>query len=113
MTARPKSTKDLSLSELRFAQAMGSVGFGRFEALRLAGGELVLDPWPTAVRGIKFGESTPANRLNTSQDFDLKAQLADFFEYVRSVKNGEIRRLEIRHGLPFSVEVDVEMSGLG
>jgi hypothetical protein len=30
----------------------------------------------------------------------------ELFEYVREVDAGEIRTLEIRHGLPFSMEVE-------
>jgi hypothetical protein len=29
----------------------------------------------------------------------------EFFEYVRSVQQGEIRCLEVRHGLPFHMEI--------
>jgi hypothetical protein len=39
-------------------------------------------------------------------DFELKTQMAEFFEYVRAVDAGEIRCLELRHGLPFSMEIE-------
>jgi hypothetical protein len=32
--------------------------------------------------------------------------MADLFEYIRGVDDGEIRRLEVRHGLPFSMEIE-------
>ena len=57
MTRRPRSARDLSLSERRFLDAMNDLGFGRFEHLRIARGELVLDPWPIAVRTVKFGSA--------------------------------------------------------
>ena len=38
---------------------------------------------------------------------ELRQQIAEFFAYVREVDAGEIRTLEIRHGLPFSMEVEL------
>jgi hypothetical protein len=35
------------------------LGYGRFESLRIERGEFVLDPWPTSVRSVKFGATTP------------------------------------------------------
>ena len=105
MTGRPKSTRDLSTPERRLAEAMHDVGFGRFESMRIERGEVVLDPWPTTVRGVKFGSADTVTHQPPPVDFELKAQVAEFFDYVRSVDSGEIRCLEIRHGLPFSMEV--------
>ena len=106
MSGRPKSTRDLSASERRFAEAMHHVGFGRCEFLRIERSELVLDPWPTTVRGVKFGSADTVTHQPPPVDFELKAQVAEFFEYVRSVDSGEIRCLEVRHGLPFSMEIE-------
>jgi hypothetical protein len=106
MTGPPKSTRDLSAPERRFAEAMHDVGFGRFESLRFERGEVILNPWPTTVRGVKFGVVDTMTRQTPPGDFELKAQVAELFEYVRSVDSGEIRCLEVRHGLPFSMEVE-------
>jgi hypothetical protein len=85
---------------------MRDVGFGRFEALRIERGEVALEPWPKTVRGVKFGSADVGPQMAPAGDFDLKAQIAEFFEYVRSVGSGEIRCLEVRHGIPFSMEVE-------
>jgi hypothetical protein len=52
---RPASTSDLSLSERRLVAALQQLAFGRLESVRIRHGELVLDPWPTAVpiRGVE------------------------------------------------------------
>lgn len=107
--SRPTSTRDLLPSERVFAAAMSDLGFGRFEYLRIERGELVLDPWPTVVRGAKFGSQDPGAAKSLPAEFELKPQVAEFFEYVRSVDVGEIRTLEVKHGLPFSMEI--EMAG--
>ena len=105
MTA-PVTAHELLPSEVAFVTAMQQLGFGRFEYLKIRGGELVLSPAPATVRHVKFG--TPAT---TGRPFEgaseLRQQIAEFFAYVREVDAGEIRTLEIRHGLPFSMEVDL------
>jgi len=105
MTA-PVTTQDLLLSEVAFTAAMQELAFGVFEYLQIRDGELVLDPAPVAVRHVKFG--TPATTGRTAGGTsELRQQIAEFFAYVREVDAGEIRTLEIRHGLPFSMEVEL------
>lgn len=111
--SRPTSTHDLSASERRFLHEMHDVGFGRFESLRIERGELVLDPWPRTVRGVKFDSVDTAAHKPPPVDFELKTQVAEFFEYVRSVDAGEIRCLELRHGIPFSMEIEHRHNGRG
>jgi len=105
MTA-PITTQDLLASEVAFIATMQELAFGLFENLQIRGGELVLNPEPVRVRHFKFG--TPAVTGKTSGGAsELRQQLAEFFAYVRDVDAGEIRTLEIRHGLPFSMEVEL------
>lgn len=103
--SRPTSTRDLSPSERRFLIAMNELGFGRFELLRIKRGELVLDPWPTTVRGVKLGSENAAAGNRLLDEFQLQRPVAEFFEYVRTVDEGGIRCLEVRHSLPFSMEI--------
>src|SRR5690348_18195102 len=73
----PATTRDLRPSERRFVSAMHQLGFGRFESLEIKGGELVLDPWPTVVRVIKFGTPAPSPQATGKEEFELKKQVAD------------------------------------
>ena len=93
-------------------RALHRLWFGRIEHLQIKLGEVVLDPWPTTVRDVKFGSDSPI-RNELPETFELKRQVADLFEYVREVDAGEIRTLEIRHGLPFSMEVEHRPSAGG
>lgn len=104
----PVSSADLSLNETRILVAMQRMGFVRFERVPIRNGELVLDPWPITIRDVKFGAEEPAARQTGSDEFALKRQVIEFFEYVRRVDAGEIRRLTARHGIPFSMEVTHE-----
>ena len=102
---RPVSTHDLLPSERAFVIATQQLGFGRFELLRIEHGELVLHPRPTTVRGVKF--CAKASQPETAaEDFLVKQQVVELFEYVRSVDLGEIRILEVKNGLPFSMEIE-------
>ena len=106
---RPSTTKDLRPSERRMIAAMRILRFGRFEYIRIERGEIVLNPWPTSVREVKFGSRDPGAAKIPAAEFDLKPQVAELFEYVRAVDAGEIRTLEVKNGLPFSMEI--EMAG--
>jgi hypothetical protein len=104
------STTELRSSERAFLAAMQRLGFGRFEYLRIKNSELVLDPWPATVRGVKF--CAKASLPDTAiAEFLLKQQVVELFEYIRSVEVGEIRILEVRNGLPFSMEIDDRQQG--
>jgi hypothetical protein len=100
----PKSTDDLLPPERQFVATLQRLGFGHVECVKIRRGVLALEPSPTVVKVLKFGaaESQPPNH---PADFELKKSMVDFFEYVRGVDDGEIRRLEVRHGLPFSMEI--------
>ena len=111
--SRPSSTQDLLPSERRLVAAMQRLGFGRFEFLRIERGEVVLDPWPTTIRDLKFGCADSAPPAPKSDAFALKRQVAELFEYIRSVEAGEIRTLEVKHGLPFSMEIELPQGGRG
>lgn len=104
---RPTSTKDLLPAERTLLDAIRHIGFGQIEFLRIRGGEPVLDPWPVVVRDLKFGvdrQEPPATRSN---NFELKREAAELFEYTREVEDGEIRVLVVRHGLPFTMEIEL------
>ncbi len=105
--SRPRFSHELSQSERTFVTALHQLGYGRVEFLRIEGGELVLDPPPPVVRDVKFGTTDPVAVKQFPEEFELKRQVAEFFEYVRSVDAGEIRTLEVHNGLPFSMEIEL------
>lgn len=100
----PTTLRDLLQSEVEFLATIQNLGFGLFERLQIRSGELVLSPPPIMVRHVKFG-SPAAPGKTSGGGSELRQQLAEFFAYVREIEAGEIRTLEIRHGLPFAMEV--------
>ena len=106
LSADPTSTQELRSTERTFISAMHQLGFGRFESLVIRDGELVLDPWPTTVREWKFTSDPHSTPEPLTEQFELKRQHREFIQFVRSIESGEIRQLQVRHGLPFSIEFD-------
>jgi hypothetical protein len=96
---------DLLPSERRLVAAMQRLGFGRFESMRIKRGELVLDPWPTTVKVVKFGPRE-ARSQTPSDTFELKRNVVQLFDYVRSIDDGSIRSLDVKHGLPLGLEIE-------
>src|SRR6185295_5925880 len=108
----PTSTHDLRPSERAFVTAMRELRFGRFQSLRIEHGELVVAPWPKMVRDVKF--CSKANQPETTgAEFLLKEQVVELLEYVRGMESGEIRVLEVKNGLPFSMEIEHASDDLG
>jgi hypothetical protein len=103
---------ELSESERRLLQAIQHLEHGRFEFVKIEHSQLVLDPWPTTVRYVKFCAKTSPPEA-TAEDFLLKQQVVELFEYVRSVDIGEIRILEVKNSLPFSMEIDLRRNSAG
>ena len=111
MSSAPHSTKDLDVSERRFLAVINQLGFGRLESVVIEKGRLVLDPWPLTVRAMKFGAEPGTRATTAAHEFELSRLLVEFFEYVRSVDAAVISRLEIRHSLPYSLEVVLRPEG--
>jgi hypothetical protein len=105
---RPSTTRDLLSSELRLLKEMQRLRYGRFESVRIRHGEAVLDPWPKTVRQVKFGNY--AMEADFGEEYELKQQVAQLFGFLRSIETGELRVLDFRHGLPFSMEVAINPS---
>ncbi len=102
----PVTIEDLLPSEVVFVSAMQQLGFGRFQYLQIRGGELILNPAPVTVRDVKFGSPVTTGKPAAFTE-ELRPQIAEFFAYVREVDAGEIREVEVRHGLPFSMEIEL------
>ena len=103
---RPASTEDLLPSERSLLEMIRALGFGQVEFLRIRAGEPELDPKPTIVHALKFGVDRDPG-APAGSDFELKREAADLIEYTRDVDEGEIRTLVVRHGLPFSMEIEL------
>ena len=88
--SRPTATCDLFPSERSFLDEMRRLGHGRYESLKIHNGELILTPWPTAIRDVKFGAAVSRLRdnvttLRNNRDQTVVLRVGDPFIYQDSV----------------------------
>ncbi len=77
--------------------------FGRIENLAVIRGEPVWDAGCRLIRTVKFGSANPPQTF--SADFELKKQVRELFQTLDETSEGLILSLEVKHGLPFAVDI--------
>lgn len=85
---------------------MQQLNFGRIEDLRVRAGEPAFDPAPRIVRKVKLGGENGPRRETALPDFWLKQQTSEMLEAIAELGDGEILSIEVKHGLPFAMEVE-------
>jgi len=108
MNLRPSITKTiphaLSAARRRLLALCRDIQFGRVEEFDIRDGEPVLDPALRVVREIKFnGENTA--QAKRDGDIPLRNQTAELFAWFDRLGNAHVHYLEIKHGLPFKMNV--------
>jgi len=96
----------LSPARLRLLELMQRVNFGRIEKLRVREGEPVFDPAPRVVRQLRMDGENGPRRESSLRDFTLKKETVTFCRYLDEIGTGSICCIQIKHGLPFNMEVD-------
>jgi len=97
--------RGLSEPRRQFVRLMQWLLFGRITNLPVRGGEPVLDPWPRCVREYKLGGENGRHPKYWTDDFLLKEQHVDLFRQFDAIGDGMISVLEVKHGLPFRMEL--------
>jgi hypothetical protein len=97
----------LSAPRRRLLETMQRLNFGRIEDLEIRKGEPVFNPAPRIIQDIKLGgENGPRPELDRS-DFVLKSQVAEFFDYLSRLGDGLVESIEVKHGLPFKLVIEM------
>lgn len=99
-----KST--LSDAQSQLIELLQRLNFGRVEGLHVRGGEPVFDPAPRVVQKLKMGGENGPRPETTLGDFWLKQQTIELLQAIADLGEGEVLAIEIKHGLPFSVEIE-------
>lgn len=98
--------RDLSEARRRLLRLMQDVNFGRI-TLRVRDGEPdVARPWRTR-RTVKLagGENGPRRETDVA-DFELCREQVALLDALSGVRDNESVTIEVRHGLPFLVEIE-------
>jgi len=102
----PISKSSLSDSERLLVELHQSLNFGRIEALRIRAGMPVFDPAPRVIQTLKMGGQNGPREETNLEDFWLKQPIVDLLQTIRNIGDGEVLAIEVRHGLPFTVEIE-------
>jgi hypothetical protein len=95
----------LSPARKQLVEMLQRVNFGKLENLVFRGGEPVFSPPPAIVRELKFS-ADPRNQGDFPRgDFELKSQILELFDFLDDEKSGVIEVLEVKHGLPFRLNL--------
>jgi hypothetical protein len=95
----------LTAGRRRLLELFQQANFGRVERLTVKSGEPIFDPPPRIVREIKFGGDNGPRREMEVGDFQLKSQIVELFNHFDELRDVTIKVIEIKHGLPFRMEV--------
>lgn len=87
------------------------LGFGRIERLAVDQGEPRFMPPPAIVTEVKLGaERGTSERADGVDASSLHPAERDLLRALALVDTGTVRCLDVRHGLPFRLELDGELA---
>jgi hypothetical protein len=103
---QPISKSSLSEPQRRLVDLFQQINFGRIEALRVRAGMPSFDPEPRIIQTLKMGGQNGPRDEAGLPDFWLKQPLVELLLTIREIGDGEVLTIDVKHGLPFSVEVE-------
>ncbi len=110
MNNKPSHVKSykscVSIPKQKLIESMQRINFGRIEEFIIRDGEPVLDPPPRIILSRKVGGENGARPESNATDFELKKDVRELFEQFEAIGNGKVRMVTIKHGLPFTYEIE-------
>jgi hypothetical protein len=102
----PLRRSDLFESDRMLVELMEDLNFGRIEGLKLRDGRPVLQPLPRVIAAVRMTSEDRNSDSKPRSGSDLRQSVSDLIALIRRIGDGEVFLIEVRHGLPFSVEVE-------
>jgi hypothetical protein len=103
---QPAIKSQLTPSQVQLVELMQRISFGAIEDLVICDGTPVFDPHPRVIRDVKFGGSNGPRPEADLSDFSLKSSVQELMAVFSALGNATVRRLEVKHGLPFRMQVE-------
>jgi len=97
---------DLSREGQTLVEQMQRINFGRIEHLLVRGGQPVWADRSRVIRKVKLGGENSPRTESGYGEFELKRQVVDLFDQLERIGDGLIHSLEIKHGLPFAMDIE-------
>lgn len=107
---QPIAKAVLSEAQSRLVELLQRLNFGRIEKLQVREGVPVFDPPPRIIQKLKMGGDNAPRPEADLQDFWLKRQATELLQAIADVGEGEIIAIEVKNGLPFSMEIELRAS---
>lgn len=96
----------LSPARRRLIEILQALNFGRVEGLQVSNAEPVFDPPPRIVQKFKMGGENGTRPEVDLPDFLLRRPTIELLQVITHLKDGEVAAIEVKHGLPFAVDVE-------
>ena len=103
---QPISKSSLSKAQGGLVELCQQYPFSRIEGLLVRGGEPIFTPPPRVIQKLRMGGNNNPRPESTLPDFWLKKQTIELLETIAELGEGEIRSIEVAHGLPLVVEIE-------
>jgi len=103
---KPPRKSTLLPAQAELVDLMQQLDFGTIEGLVVRDGLPVMKPRPRIVRDVKFGAGNGRRNEAGLTDFALKSSVRELMTTLTSLGNATVRRLEVKHGLPFRMQVE-------
>jgi len=96
----------LSPAQRQLVELMQVLNFGRIQGLRLRDGQPSFAPPPRVIQKLKMGGDNGPRPEACSEDFRLKHQTIEMLETMGRLTQSEVLAIEVKNGLPFSIEIE-------
>jgi len=97
----------LSPSRKILVELMHELNFGQIENLHVRCGEPCFSPTPIVAKDIVFGKSNGAHAEWDGEDFALKKQVVELFDWFEMTGNSLVYLLIIQNGLPVKMKLQI------
>lgn len=103
---QPITKSGLSEAQSRLVELLQRINFGRVERLLVKSGMPAFEPPPRIIQKLKMGGDNAARPEADLQDFFLKRPTIEMLQAIADLGDGEVLSIEVKHGLPFALEIE-------
>jgi hypothetical protein len=94
----------------RLVEMLQNLNWGRIENLSVRGGAPIYEPAPRVIQTVKLGGQLGPRPEADLGDFWLKQPVIDLFQTIADLRDGKVLAIEVKHGLPFTVQIELAPS---
>jgi hypothetical protein len=89
-----------------FIRVMQRLHFGKIKNITIRDGVPILRPAPVKIKTVKLGNAYRRRPEIDLDDFALKTEVRDLLEMISKIRNGVVKSIEVRDGLPSLVKFE-------